>query len=114
MTQNQWNQWFLSYELYIMQYVEIAQMSDVEMLSVSTELVTPSTQETFWRGLVPKIRGIYNGILTDAANWSPPGQNSGESVLKKWWDIVDIIGCDEYYISQHYSMINGSYPTMTQ
>lgn len=114
MTQNQWNDWFISYEKYIMQYAEIAANNNVSMFSVSTELVTPSTQEAFWRKLVPKIREIYDGILTDAANWSPPGQNTGELVEKQWWDIVDIIGCDEYYISQHYSMINGNYPTMEQ
>eukprot|EP01084_Bolivina_argentea_P035512 65865_1 len=114
MTQNQWNNWFNSYENYIMQYAEIAANTSVEMFSVSTELVTPSTQETFWRALVPKIRNIYKGILTDAANWSPPGKNIGELVQKNWWDIVDIIGCDEYYVSFNYGMINGSYPTLTQ
>ena len=54
-------------------------------------------------------------LLTDAANWSPPNSNdTGELLTKQWWDLVDIIGCDEYYIQQTYHFINGSYPTLNQ
>lgn len=38
---------------------------------------------------------MFTGELTDAANWSLGDE--GESMEKKWWDAVDIIGIDAYY-----------------
>ena len=114
MTQAQWTQWFASYEQYIVRYAQLAEQNGVAMLSVSTELIEASTQESFWRDLIPKIRGVYSGVLTDAANWSRPGSNTGELAMKQWWDLVDVIGCDEYFVSQTYRMINGSYPSLAQ
>ena len=117
-TSPQWKLWFESYTTFILQYAEIANATDVELFSVSTELVTASNQDMQWRLLIRKIREVYNtpnGLLTDAANWSPPySNNTGEFVTKKWWDLVDIIGCDEYYIQQNFAFINNSYPSMTE
>eukprot|EP01064_Diplonema_japonicum_P031204 TRINITY_DN5512_c0_g1_i1.p1 TRINITY_DN5512_c0_g1~~TRINITY_DN5512_c0_g1_i1.p1 ORF type:complete len:397 (+),score=94.87 TRINITY_DN5512_c0_g1_i1:50-1192(+) len=109
----QWDTWFASYEPYIMQYAEIAQKTGVEMFSVSCELIAASKEEQHWRNLIPKIRNAYNGTLTDSANWSPPN-GPGELTDKKWWDLMDVIGCDEYYIKQYYNLIDGKYPTMEQ
>eukprot|EP01084_Bolivina_argentea_P130380 230156_1 len=112
---SQWNNWFIEYENFILFYANIAEQYNIEILSVSTELNTVSEQESHWRTLMPKIRNIYHGIITDAAsgaNKSPLSQT--EVQQKQWWDLCDIIGVDEYYISKHYSMINGSYPTINQ
>ena len=64
--------------------------------SVSTELIFVSMRDSEWRKLIPKIRKVYDGKLVSASNWAgvPTG---GELTDKRWWDLVDYIGCDVYY-----------------
>lgn len=104
MTRDDWVLWFASYTAFITHYAAIAETEGVALFSVSCELVTASEQEHFWRNLVvPAIRAIYTGLVTDAANWGT------EAVNKTWWDTVDIIGIDEYDIQKHDVFVNGSF-----
>eukprot|EP01084_Bolivina_argentea_P047096 86761_1 len=115
-----WNQWFQSYTKYILFYATIAQNTHCEMLSVSTELIIASQQEALWRELIPKIRNVYSfGKLICSAHWSWPNNTdtlptngSGELTDKRWWDLMDIIGADEYYMN--HVKFNTSYPSLTQ
>jgi hypothetical protein len=91
-----WDRWFESYEKFILTYARLAEEEQVELLSLSCELIVASEQEAHWRALIPKVRKVYKGMLTDAANWAIPGEG-GEVADKKWWDAVDMIGVDEYY-----------------
>lgn len=116
MTSNQWNEWFISYTNFILYYATIAQNTSVELFSVSCELIEASKQETYWRNLIPKIRNIYTvGKLIDSAFYSTPNPNNGELTDKKWWDLMDYIGVDEYYILKSWPFNNniGSYPNIT-
>lgn len=94
-TAAEWDAWFEQYEPFILHYAEIAEAHNVTTLSVSCELIEASKQESHWRALIKKIRKVFTGELTDAANWSLG--DDGESMEKKWWDAVDIIGIDAYY-----------------
>ena len=91
-SENEWNEWFKSYEEMILKYAKLSEELKVEMLSVSCELIAVSHREQNWRDIIAKIRKVYNGLLTDSAN------HSGEEMNKKWWDAVDIIGVDAYYL----------------
>jgi hypothetical protein len=96
-----WDAWFVSYTAAITHYAIIAEMFSAELLSVSCELVVPSQQALHWRKVVAAIRNVYRGLLTDSANWSPPNAEPGQGEVtdKTWWDAVDIIGVDEYYMT---------------
>ena len=113
---NQWNEWFKSYESFIVKYAKIAQETNVELFCVSTELAIASNQTSFWReSIIPVVKNVYNGLLTSAAEWSYPNSTtSGELECKEWWDLMDYIGCDEYYVKHGFSMINNSYPTLNE
>ena len=113
MTDSDWDAWFASYTSVILHYARIAEARGVELFPVSTELVLASHKESHWRAVIKEIRKVYSGRLTDAANWSPPvWGHGGEVVDKKWWDAVDVIGIDEYYVKSyfHTAFPNGSFP----
>jgi hypothetical protein len=52
---------------------------------MSCELISASNQETHWRELISEVRGVYNGQLTDAANWGYLNATGGEETNKTWW-----------------------------
>ena len=91
-TEADWIAWFKSYEEMIIKYAKLSEELKVEMLSVSCELIRVSYREQNWRAIIENIRKVYSGLLTDSAN------HSGEEVSKKWWDAVDVIGVDAYYL----------------
>ena len=118
MDASQWSLWFESYTKFLLYYAQIAQETRCEMLSVSTELIIVSEQEELWRTLIPKVRAVYDGILTDAAHWSWPNDSVilpsnglGEFTDKRWWDLMDIIGVDMYYLS--HVEFDETYPNLT-
>jgi len=116
---SQWDKWFNSYAQFISFYASLAQQLDVELLSVSCELIVATTcsycQSKWTTQIIPAIRTIYGGELTISANWADPLTNAGEVTEIEWWHAVDIIGVDEYFIkSVSGNGINGSYPTMEQ
>jgi len=84
--------WFVSYEKYIVKYAKLAEALKVEMFSVSCELIEVSQYDSNWRDIVKKVRSVYSGILTDSAN------HDGEEYNKTWWDTMDYIGVDAYYL----------------
>ncbi|KAL6072762.1 Glycosyl hydrolase family 53 [Balamuthia mandrillaris] len=96
-TEEQWAEWFRSYEQFLMPYVRLAARTGVEQFSLSCELIEASKQDAHWRQLIAKVRDSYSGTLTDSANWGWPNATGGEITNKTWWDAVDIIGVDEYY-----------------
>lgn len=91
-TEEQWTEWFNSYEEMIVKYAKLSEELKVEMLSVSCELIRVNHREKNWRKIIEEIRKVYHGLLTDSAN------HSGEEISKAWWDAVDVIGVDAYYL----------------
>ncbi len=84
--------WFSSYRKFIVHYAKLAQKYNVEMFCVGTELkgATIWENEKFWRNLIKKVRRVYKGPLTYAANWDEYEQIG-------FWDDLDYIGIDAYF-----------------
>jgi len=82
--------WFSSYEDFILAEAELAETTSTEMLVVGTELVGVSKYTDEWRKIIEKIRKIYSGKLTYAAE----GMNAQNI---EFWNSLDYIGIDAYF-----------------
>ncbi|OEK05809.1 glycoside hydrolase family 113 [Roseivirga misakiensis] len=91
-SEEDWQKWFKDYEEFILHYAQVAEESQMEMLCIGTELhQTCVEREQDWRALIKKIRAVYSGKLTYAANFS----NEYEDVA--FWDELDYIGIQAYF-----------------
>ncbi|WP_273568164.1 glycoside hydrolase family 113 [Maribacter halichondriae] len=80
-----------SYEDFIMTYAEMAEEAKAELFCIGTELEKFATKRPdFWHRLIPKIRNVYKGKLTYAANWD-------EYPRVPFWEDLDYIGIDAYF-----------------
>lgn len=81
----------ISYERYILQLAKVAQTQEVDLFAVGTELKKFSTQRpAFWKQLIQKVRKIYHGPITYAANWDEYNKIT-------FWQDLDYIGVDTYF-----------------
>ncbi len=91
-SEEDWQMWFKNYEVFIMHYAQLAEEEDIEMLCIGTELHRTCTErEMDWRALIKKIRSVYSGQLTYAANFA----DEYEEVA--FWDELDMIGIQGYF-----------------
>jgi hypothetical protein len=88
----QWRAWFESYSAFINHYAKLAQTHSVDQFCVGTELVGTSHREADWRKVVAGVRERFAGPITYAGN------HGTEDVGIAWWDAVDFIGIDAYYV----------------
>jgi len=80
-----------SYEAYILQLATIAASLEVDLFAVGTELKQFAIKRpAFWKQLIRKVRNIYSGPLTYAANWDEYNKIS-------FWQELDYIGVDTYF-----------------
>lgn len=80
-----------SYEKFILDYADIAQKMNVEILCIGTELEKfVAKRPEYWSQLIRKIKNIYKGKLTYAANWD-------EFKRVPFWKQLDYIGVDAYF-----------------
>ena len=80
-----------SYEAYILQLAQVAETHNVDLFAVGTEMKKFTTQRpAFWKQLIQKVRNIYSGPITYAANWD-------EYDKITFWQDVDYIGVDTYF-----------------
>lgn len=87
-----WTKWFQSYEKFIMHNVAIANEMNVEMFCIGTELTEAAlAKPEMWRVLIGKVRKVYKGQLTYAANWNEEYTNIA------FWDALDYAGVDAYF-----------------
>lgn len=87
-----WALFFGHYERWIRHYALLAEVFELEMLSLGVELVQVTTQnEERFRALAGRIRRLYSGQLTYAANWG------SEVEQIRFWDALDLVGVDSYY-----------------
>lgn len=85
-----WSKWFASYTNYILHYARIAEETKCEMLMIGCEMVQTERKESYWRELVGKVRGIYQGLLTY-------NTDKYQETEVKWWDCLDVISSSGYY-----------------
>ncbi len=84
--------WFDSYDKFMVRYAKLAQENNVELFSVGTELEA-TTFETWtprWNQVIDKVKEVYKGYLTYSANWT-------EYTEVPFWDRMDFIGIDAYF-----------------
>ena len=87
----QWEKWESDYERFILDFAQVADSMNIEMLCIGTELKISATERSqFWNKLIPKIKTVYSGKLTYAANW-----DNFENIT--FWDQLDYIGVDAYF-----------------
>lgn len=91
-TPEAWKAWFQNYETFILHYAELAEANQMESLCIGTELYLCTSQhEEAWRALIQKIRTVYSGQLTYAANFYK------EYEAIQFWDALDYIGIQAYF-----------------
>jgi len=80
-----------SYDKFILTYAKLAQETGVSLLCIGTELENfIENRPEYWQGLIKRIREIYKGELTYAANWD-------EYKRTPFWSNLDYIGIDAYF-----------------
>lgn len=86
-----WQTLETNYEAYILKLAKVAAILEVDLFSVGTELKQFALQRpTFWKQLIYKVRQVYAGPLTYAANWD-------EYQKISFWKNLDYIGVDTYF-----------------
>lgn len=90
-TESDWQKWEAAYEKYILNFAQIAQSENIEIFCFGTELENPILKRPrYWLRLIKKIRKVYSGKLTYAANWD-------EFDKITFWNELDFIGIDAYF-----------------
>lgn len=80
-----------TYSEFILAYAKAAQDLKADILCIGTELEKfVFNRPKYWQDLISKIRKIYKGKLTYAANWD-------EFKRVTFWKEVDFIGIDAYF-----------------
>lgn len=86
-----WKQLEDSYDKFILAYAELAEETKVPVFCIGTELEKfVENRPEYWQRLISKIRGVYKGKLTYAANWD-------EYKRTPFWMELDYIGIDAYF-----------------
>jgi hypothetical protein len=88
----QWNQWFASYERFILHYAAIAEEEGCELFCIGCEMVRADSRDAEWRALIAKVRGVYSGPITYNCD-------KYQEDRVTWWDAVDVISSSGYYPS---------------
>ena len=90
-TEENWKSLETSYSDFILEYAALAQEVDADIFCIGTELENfVKNRPKYWNGLIDKIKLIYKGKLTYAANWD-------EYKRTPFWSKLDYIGIDAYF-----------------
>jgi hypothetical protein len=90
-TEKNWKMLENSYEKFILDYASIASEINADVLCIGTELEKfVANRPKYWKELIVKIKKIYKGKLTYAANWD-------EFKRVPFWNQLDYIGIDAYF-----------------
>lgn len=80
-----------TYTQFILMYAKTAEEINAPIFCIGTELEKFVTNRPeYWKTLIKKIRNIYKGKLTYAANWD-------EFKRVSFWKQLDYIGIDAYF-----------------
>ena len=86
-----WSAWFVNYGAFMLHYAKLAQLNGIEGLCIGTELRSTVVRTKDWVDLIEKIRTVYSGELTYAANW----YKEYEEIT--FWKRLDYIGIQAYF-----------------
>ncbi len=86
-----WQKWEESYTRYIMTFAQLADSVNAELFCIGTEFRKAVVERPdYWKGLIKKVKEVYKGEITYAANW-----DNFENVT--FWEDLDYIGVDAYF-----------------
>ncbi|CAM1343137.1 glycoside hydrolase family 113 [Tenacibaculum amylolyticum] len=90
-SEEEWKTLEDSYATFILEYAELAKEINATIFCIGTELEKfVLNRPDYWKDLIVKIRKIYKGKLTYAANWD-------EFKRVPFWKELDYIGIDAYF-----------------
>ncbi|WP_143144228.1 glycoside hydrolase family 113 [Flaviramulus basaltis] len=90
-SEENWKALEKTYSEFILEYAELAEEMNVEIFCIGTELERfIDNRPEYWFSLIKKIKTIYKGKLTYAANWN-------EFDRTPFWSKLDYIGIDAYF-----------------
>jgi len=90
-TEEQWKELETSYDKFILTFAQLAEETKVPIFCIGTELEKfVENRPDYWLRLIAKIRKVYTGKLTYAANWD-------EYRRTPFWSALDYIGIDAYF-----------------
>ena len=91
-TAAKWDTFFNNYTYWILHYAVMAEREQAGALCLGTELVkTTLKHPDRWREVIGKVRRVYGGQLTYAANWGEEFEGF------TFWEDLDAIGLNSYY-----------------
>lgn len=86
-----WQEWESAYQTYILTFAQLAEEEEVPLFCIGTEYKLAVKQRPrFWETLIGKVKEVYSGKLTYAANWDDYDQVT-------FWEQLDYIGVDAYF-----------------
>lgn len=86
-----WQEWEQNYEDYILYLARLAEELNIELFCIGTEYkIAVRQRPQYWRQLIAKVRTVYSGKLTYAANWD-------NYYHIRFWKDLDYIGIDSYF-----------------
>lgn len=87
-----WKKFFDYYYRWIRHFAFLAEIHDMDALCLGVEFTKATLMHgDEWRKMIRKIRGLYQGKLTYAANWGAEFENIS------FWDDLDFVGLNCYY-----------------
>ncbi|WP_350289963.1 glycoside hydrolase [uncultured Croceitalea sp.] len=90
-SEEDWNTLEKTYSDFILTYARLAEDTNAEIYCIGTELEEfVKNRPEYWQELIQKVRSIYKGKLTYAANWD-------EYTRTPFWKQLDFIGVDAYF-----------------
>ncbi len=90
-SEEDWKTLEKTYTDFIVTYAELAQETKADIYCIGTELEEfVKNRPDYWQGLIKKVRKVYTGKLTYAANWD-------EYTRTPFWGQLDFIGVDAYF-----------------
>lgn len=86
--------WFESYQSLLLTYAELAELTDVKVLNIGTELNSLQTHHTDqWKKLIKTIRQVYQGELIYSFNWD----TVRDIPQSEFTELLDHVGIDAYF-----------------
>lgn len=90
-TEKDWKMLEKTYTNFVLTYAKLAEETNAEIFCIGTELEEfVKNRSDYWQGLIGKIRQVYKGKLTYAANWD-------EYPRTPFWKALDYVGVDAYF-----------------
>ncbi len=90
-SEEDWKRLESDYTDFIMTYASAAAELKIGLFCIGTELESfVKNRPEFWKELIRKVRSVFPGKLTYAANWDEYGRTP-------FWEDLDYIGIDAYF-----------------